>query len=179
MKMAAKLGEVCENTECRYNSKVNGCCFALRSEYCFKELPEEITTARAIIMRMKAEIDVVHKVEGTVKLPERDEDRRRVFETMLGITRKVGNKFTAEELENLCLKRGYLTKAKKCPKCNSDMKERYYRAQEGLDIIDEETGKVKYDVPTWGRFKAFECKKCDYVENEDEEEISENQEWED
>jgi hypothetical protein len=46
---------------------------------------------------------------GEIKLPERDEDRRRVLYAMLHITEKAGKRFTAEELEDICLKRGYLS----------------------------------------------------------------------
>jgi hypothetical protein len=46
---------------------------------------------------------------GEVKLPERDVDRRKVFCSMLHISCRAGNKFTMEELEDICIKRGYLT----------------------------------------------------------------------
>ena len=43
-----------------------------------------------------------------MELPTRDEDRRKLFGDLLSLSKKERNKFTVQELEALCLKRGYL-----------------------------------------------------------------------
>jgi len=46
-----------------------------------------------------------------VTLPTRDANRRVLFGTMLGLPKKVYNhRMTVEELEELCVMRGYLTR---------------------------------------------------------------------
>jgi len=47
-----------------------------------------------------------------VSYPTRDEDRRRICRLMLGISKKAENSFTVEELEEVCIKRGYLHRVK-------------------------------------------------------------------
>jgi len=43
-----------------------------------------------------------------MNLPERDEDRRKIFYLMLHLSKTAGKHFTVEELETICLHRGYL-----------------------------------------------------------------------
>ena len=69
-----------------------------------EKFSETQKTARQETAKSKARLESM----GEIRIPERDEDRRRVFEKMLGITRTIGNRFTAQELEDICLKRGYL-----------------------------------------------------------------------
>lgn len=43
-----------------------------------------------------------------VSYPTRDEDRRRICRFMLGLSKTAERKFTIQELEEICIKRGYL-----------------------------------------------------------------------
>lgn len=44
----------------------------------------------------------------TIKLPERDVERRAVLGMMLHLSKKETNKFTVQEIEEICLRRGLL-----------------------------------------------------------------------
>lgn len=51
--------------------------------------------------------------EYEVTLPTRDVQRRELFGLMLGLDKRSRNKLTVEEMEDLCIKRGFLKVVKK------------------------------------------------------------------
>lgn len=48
-----------------------------------------------------------------VTISQRDEDKRRIYGLMLGFDKRHVNRLTIEELEDLCITRGYIKRVEK------------------------------------------------------------------
>jgi hypothetical protein len=62
-------------------------------------------------------------MKGRVQLPERDADKRELLCTMLALPKKARGRLSVEELESICIKRGYLKIVKReMDECNHNFR---------------------------------------------------------